>query len=337
MTTPLLQQFQVLLEAPKKCVVIPHKNPDGDALGSCLAWTEFLNAKGHEAVVISPNEYPAFLNWLPGEKSILKFSSDSEKALQLIANADVVFTLDFNDLHRIDGLEAPVAAANALKVMIDHHENPKDYAAITYSVPSVGSTCELVYNLISQLDAPALTPSMAECLYTGIMTDTGSFRYPATTAATHKAVAHFLELGISHEKIHQQIYDTYSFNRLRLLGIALENLKQHPKLPAVYITLSQEELDACDFQKGDTEGFVNYGLRIEGNQVAVLMTENKEENRIRMSFRSFGKFPVHDFAAQHFNGGGHHNAAGGISFDSLEETVHQLCTHLEAWKAQFEA
>ena len=336
MTTSLLAQFQDLLATPKKCVVIPHKNPDGDALGSCLAWANFLSAKGHEVAVVSPNEYPAFLNWLPGQETIVKYSVSPDRALQHIAEAGVIFTLDFNDLKRIDGLEAPVAAAAAPKVMIDHHENPVDYATITYSQPEIGSTCELVYTLIEALDATVLNKDMAACLYTGIMTDTGSFRYPATSFNTHTIVAALLAQGIAHEKIHQNIYDTFSAGRLRLLGIALENLKQHPSLPAVYITLSLEELDACNFLKGDTEGFVNYGLRMEGMQMAVLMTENKEEHRIRMSFRSKGAFPVHDFARTHFNGGGHHNAAGGVSFLSLEETVATLCNKLNDWNTHFE-
>ena len=179
------------------CGDSPQKNPDGDALGSCLAWANFLSAKGHEVAVVSPNEYPAFLNWLPGQETIVKYSVSPDRALQHIAEAGVIFTLDFNDLKRIDGLEAPVAAAAAPKVMIDHHENPVDYATITYSQPEIGSTCELVYTLIEALDATVLNKDMAACLYTGIMTDTGSFRYPATSSNTHTIVAALLTQGIT--------------------------------------------------------------------------------------------------------------------------------------------
>ena len=204
--------------------------------------------------------------------------------------------------------------------MIDHHEAPQDYAALMYSNPALGSTCEMVYNVLNTWDKSKLDQNIGTCLYTGIMTDSGSFRFPSTTATTHKIVAHLLELGVNHAQVHQNIYDSYRFERLQLLGITLNNLKRIDNLNAVYTTLSQEELDRCDFRKGDTEGFVNYGLSLEGIKLAVILIENKQEGIIKMSFRSKGDFDVNQFARKYFNGGGHINAAGGASYVSLEKT-----------------
>ena len=318
------QQLSTLLEKQQRCVILPHKNPDGDALGSTLALYHFLNKKGHECSLISPNEYPTFLSWLPGEENIICFSKNEEKSSQLIAAATVIFTLDFNALGRIAPMDEYINASSATKVMIDHHEAPQDYAALMYSNPELGSTCEMVYNVLHTWDKKLLDQNIASCLYTGIMTDSGSFRFPSTTATTHKIVAHLLELGVDHAQIHQNIYDSYRFERLQLLGISLNNLKRIDNLNAVYTTLSQEELDRCDFRKGDTEGFVNYGLSLDGIKLAVILIENKQEGIIKMSFRSKGTFDVNQFAREYFNGGGHINAAGGVSHDSLEKTSNKL-------------
>ena len=204
--------------------------------------------------------------------------------------------------------------------MIDHHQDPSDYADIMYSDSNIGSTCEMVYNLISQLNASQIDQKIATCLYTGIMTDSGSFRFPSTTSKTHHVIAELINKGANHSEIHQNIYDTFTFDRLRLLGTALTNLKKIKELPVVYITISQEELNKNNFKKGDTEGFVNYGLSLVGISMAVIMIENEQEQIIKMSFRSKGAFSVNDFARTYFNGGGHHNAAGGASKLSLSET-----------------
>ena len=309
------------LETPQKAVIIPHKNPDGDALGSTLALLHFLIQNKHEAVVIAPNEYPDFLNWLPGQEAILKYNRNPKDVRYKIESATLIFTLDFNHLYRIGDLEPLVQKAKADKIMIDHHESPDNYATLMYSDVSMSSTCEMVYNIIKDMDPNGFTPDISECLYTGIMTDTGSFRYPATTPATHRAIAHLIETGASGTEIHQRIYDSASFSRLKLLGLTLSNLKQIPNLPVVYMTLSQKELNSCDYKKGDTEGFVNYGLSLEGIIFSCIMIENENEGIIKISFRSQGEFSVNDFARSYFNGGGHHNAAGGMSSDSIETTV----------------
>ena len=318
------QQLSTLLAKKQRCVILPHKNPDGDALGSTLALYHFLNKKGHDCSLISPNEYPSFLAWLPGEENIICFSKEEEKSIALIKAANVIFTLDFNALGRIAPMDEHIKTSTATKVMIDHHEAPQDYAALMYSNPVLGSTCEMVFNVLHTWEESLLDQSIATCLYTGIMTDSGSFRFPSTTATTHKIVARLLELGVNHAQVHQKIYDSYRFERLQLLGITLNNLKRIDNLNAVYTTLSQEELDRCDFKKGDTEGFVNYGLSLNGIKLAVILIENKQEGIIKMSFRSKGDFDVNQFAREHFNGGGHINAAGGASHVSLEKTKIKL-------------
>ena len=320
MKKKLQKEFIQILNKPKKVVIIPHKNPDGDALGSTLALNFFLNKTGHQSHVVSPNEYPDFLNWLPGQEGILKHTTETDKSVELIKAADLIFTLDFNSLGRVEMLEPHINTSSAKKIMIDHHQEPSDYADIMYSDSNIGSTCEMVYNLISHLDAAQIDQKIATCLYTGIMTDTGSFRFPSTTPKTHHVIAELIDKGANHSEIHQNIYDTFTFDRLRLLGTALTNLKKTEDLPVVYITISQEELNRNNFKKGDTEGFVNYGLSLVGISVAVIMIENEQEQIIKMSFRSKGAFSVNDFARTYFNGGGHHNAAGGASKLSLSET-----------------
>ena len=205
--------------------------------------------------------------------------------------------------------------------MIDHHESPEFFANLNYSDPSMSSTCEMVYNIINASDSKLLDKKIARCLYTGIMTDTGSFRYPSTTSKTHKVVSHLINLGANGSDIHQKIFDSSSLSRLKLLGISLSNLIKIPDLPVVYITLSKEELVLCDFKKGDTEGFVNYGLSLKGVNFSCMMIENENEGKIKMSFRSQGSFSVDNFARNYFNGGGHLNPAGGVSMETLDKTI----------------
>ncbi|MEC9135617.1 MAG: bifunctional oligoribonuclease/PAP phosphatase NrnA [Bacteroidota bacterium] len=335
MEKKLLKAFQKVLFTPKKIIIIPHKNPDGDALGSSLALNTFLNKIGHDSCVIAPNEYPEFLNWMPGQEQIKKFSQTPDESTQMIENADIIFTLDFNQLSRIDQMALVVERSIAQKIMIDHHEHPGDYASISYSDTNKGSTCEMIYELISGLDRDQIDVTIATCLYTGIMTDTGSFRFPSTTAKTHQVVSILIEKGAQPHLIHQKIYDTYSFSRLKLLGTALNNIKKINGIPVVYITLSQKELNKNKFKKGDTEGFVNYGLSLRGVSLAVIMIENETEKIIKMSFRSKGSFDVNHFAKKYFNGGGHVNAAGGVSDLTLNETVDQFLKAIAYEKSQF--
>ena len=335
MNDQLLKAFQKVLDTQKKIIIIPHKNPDGDALGSSLALHSFLVKTGHDSHIIAPNEYPEFLEWMPCQEEIIKFSHFPDESTQLVVNADIIFTLDFNQLSRIDKLAPVVEQSDALKIMIDHHEHPGDYAPITYSDTKKGSTCEMVFELISSLDHDQIDATIATCIYTGIMTDSGSFRFPSTTGRTHEIVCTLIEKGAQPHIIHQNIYDTYSFDRLQLLGTALNNLKKIDKMPVVYITLSQKELNQNNFKKGDTEGFVNYGLSLSGIVLAVIMIENETEKIFKMSFRSKGSFDVNQFAKKYFNGGGHINAAGGVSYLNIDETISQFRNAVMDEKSQF--
>jgi len=333
MTTTDITATQALLSSPKNIAIIPHKNPDGDAMGSTLALCAYLNKKGHTAVVVAPNEYPHFLQWLPGNKEVVLYTAHNASAKAHINKADIIFTLDFNDFSRTGDMASDLAAAEASFVMIDHHQQPSDYAVVTYSDTKMSSTCEMVYNFINYLgDLDLMDANMASCLYTGIMTDTGSFRFPSTTAATHEVIAGLIHKGARNSDIHQNIYDTNSYTKLQLLGVALQNLRVVPKYRTAYITLTQQELDDHKFQKGDTEGFVNYGLSLDGIIFAVIFIENKAESIIKMSLRSKGDFSVNDVARTHYHGGGHINAAGGKSDLNMKETIAQFISILPEYK-----
>lgn len=322
-----------LLSSPKSIVIVPHKNPDGDAIGSTVALHKYLSKKGHNSCVISPNEYPHFLKWIPGQEEVLVYSAFAKAAKEKIQKADLIFTLDFNHFSRTGEMHEDLAAASAQFIMIDHHQEPADYAVVTYSDTAMSSTCEMVYHFLDMLDAvPDIDTDMATCLYTGIMTDTGSFRFPSTTAMTHKVIAILIEKGAKNAEIHRAIYDTNSFTKLQLLGVALKNLKVLPEYKTAFITITQKELDSHKFQKGDTEGFVNYGLSLEGIHFAVIFIENKADNMIKMSLRSKGSFSVNEFARKHYAGGGHTNAAGGRSLLTMKKTIEQFIDTLATYK-----
>lgn len=335
MNSTELENLQSFLRQPKKIVVVPHKNPDGDALGASLALYLFLKTDGHEVSVVSPNDYPEFLKWMPGEKEVVKFDHGKQLGEQLISNAELIFTLDFNHLSRTGEMEKSLKSATADFVMIDHHQQPDDYAKFTESDAKMSSTCQMIYHFVEKMDRlDDITPEIASCLYTGIMTDTGSFRYASTTSKTHLAIADLLDHGAKNAAIHQQIYDTNSLNKLHLLGTALRNLKIEEKFNTAYISLSQEELDAHHFKKGDTEGFVNYALSLKGMVFAAIFIENKAEKIVKISLRSKGDFDVNKFARTHFNGGGHRNAAGGKSEKSLEKTIKDFIAILPRYKEE---
>ncbi|PIE99903.1 MAG: DHH family phosphoesterase [Maribacter sp.] len=327
-----------LLSKPQKIVIVPHKNPDGDAIGSTLALWHYLKNKGQEVHIIAPNNFPKFLKWMPGHDQILIFERENARSMALIDQATVIFTLDFNHLGRIGQMEPALKESNATFIMIDHHQAPSDYAQYMYSDVLMSSTCEMVYNFIAFLgDDDKITPEMANCIYTGIMTDTGSFKYPSTTSRTHTIVAALIDKGAENTKAHNMVYDTNTPNRLHLLGCALKNMVILKDYNTAYITLSQDELDTYDYQKGDTEGFVNYGLTLQGICFAVIFIENKEEGIIKISFRSEGGFSVNEFARKHFNGGGHTNAAGGRSDIPLQETTEYFISLLKDYKTQLNA
>jgi bifunctional oligoribonuclease and PAP phosphatase NrnA len=318
-----IEAIKLLLKTPKKIAIIPHRNPDGDAMGSTLALFHFLKKLDHHVTVIAPNNFPDFLNWLPGSESVLIFEKDVENTTKILNEAELTFTLDFNALHRTGDLMSSVLSQlKAQFVMIDHHESPDNYAFVTYSDTKFGSTCEMVYNFISFLDKKELLDkTIATCIYTGILTDSGGFKYPKTTGTTHRIIADLIDLGAENTEIPNLLFDNNSYDRLQLLGKALTNMKVFPEFKTSHITLTQDELNQFHFVKGDTEGIVNYGLTIKGINFTAIFIENKEEGIIKISFRSQGEFDVNQFSRDHFSGGGHHNAAGGKSDLSMTETI----------------
>ncbi|WP_298547522.1 DHH family phosphoesterase [uncultured Aquimarina sp.] len=333
MNTSEIKEIKVLLSTPKKIVIIPHKNPDGDAIGSTLALHHYLSGLGHHSVVITPNDYPNFLKWIPGESTITKYDSDTSLAVSKIKEADIIFTLDFNHFSRTGNMENVLTQTDTTFIMIDHHQQPDDYATYTYSDIGMSSTCQMIYHFIEKLeDLDRIDADIATCIYIGIMTDTGSFRFRSTTSTTHRVIADLIDRGADNTRIHEKIYDTNSYSRLQLQGVALKNLKVLPEYNTAYITLSQKELDDHNFKKGDTEAFVNMGLSLEGIIFALIFIENKGENIIKISLRSKGDFSVNEFSRNHFEGGGHHNAAGGKSNLSLEETVDKFISILPSYK-----
>lgn len=317
-----LHAIKTLLSTPKKIVIIPHRSPDGDAMGSTLGLYHFLQKLGQDPVVVAPNEFPDFLAWLPASEKVIVFEKDKERIGEVILSAEVIFTLDFNALHRTGEMEYTLAKSTADFIMIDHHQKPDSYAKYTYSDTVYGSTCEMLYNFITMLGYEELIDvTIGTCIYTGIVTDSGSFRFPSTTGNTHRVVAKLIDIGVPNGHIHNQLFDNNSYESLQLLGRALQNMKLLREYKTSYITLSQQELDHFQYTKGDTEGIVNYGLSIKGIIFAAIFIENNDENIVKISFRSQGNFDVNQFARQYFNGGGHVNAAGGKSNLSLTETV----------------
>jgi phosphoesterase RecJ-like protein len=306
-------------------VVTSHHNPDGDAIGSTLAMAALLKRTGKAAIVMVPNDYPSFLKWLPGNDTVLLYRHNEAKAEEMISQADLIFCLDYNALHRTGGLEDALRKAPGKKILIDHHPDPilADFD-LYLSVVQTSSTSELVYRFIEGCSwTDLINQDIATSLFVGIMTDTGSFSFACNYPATFEITASLIKKGINPEQIHRLVYDTYSENRLRLLGYCLsEKLTVLPEFSTAYISLSKAELERFHHQVGDTEGIVNYALSIENIKLAILLTERKD--RIRLSFRSKGDLSVNRIAREHFNGGGHKNAAGGDSFISLDNTVKKL-------------
>jgi phosphoesterase RecJ-like protein len=323
-----------LLFRKKNIVIIPHTNPDGDAIGSSLALMHLLNSIDHNSTVISPNKVPYFLKWSPGFENIIYFDSDKNSCLKLIENADLIFTLDFNDLDRIGEMSKYVDSSNAKIILIDHHLNPKDYADLVFSDIEIGSTCELLFELIIELGHEKnIDSNIASCLYLGMMTDTGSFQYSSVTSRTHEIISKLIQKGINQSDIHNKVYNNSSISRLKVLGSALSNLNVLKELNTVYMYLKRDDLKKFDFQKGDSEGIVNYGLSLKNIIFSVMFIEDiNDENNIKISFRSQDSFSCNEFANKHFNGGGHTNAAGGRDDGPIEETIHKFKKLINKYK-----
>lgn len=323
-----IEKIKKLLSSPRKCLIVVHKSPDGDAVGSSTALYGYLKTLGHNCNILLPDTHPEYLHWIPNQDHCYIFDQNPRLYSSLVLESEVIFTLDFNDLSRTGtALEELLKQQVGKKtfVMIDHHQQPSNYADIIYSDSSMCSTCQMVYHFIEALDGlSSIDDKIATSIYTGIMTDTGSFRYRNTSATTHRVIAQLIDKGVDNTRIHEQISDCNSLSRLKLKGIALDNLNVLEELNTAIISLSQKELDDCNFQKGDTDGFVNIGLSIKGIELAIICIEDRDKGIIKMSFRSKGKFSVNDFARKYFEGGGHTNAAGGVSNSSLQQTISTL-------------
>jgi phosphoesterase RecJ-like protein len=331
------EELKRFLEKPKNIVIVGHRNPDGDAMGSTLALKHYLGKKGHDCTVVVPNDYPDFLHWLPGSETTFRFDWQNSQSQRAINNSDIIFLLDFNALHRVGSdLQKTLEKYPNDFAMIDHHQQPDDVKYM-YSDVTICSTCQMVYQFIEMNnDLDLIDVDVATCLYTGIMTDTGSFRFRSTTSDTHRIIADLIDKGAENDRIHNNVYDANSYNRLLLLGQALSNLQILPSYKTAFITLTDEEKNRFDFQKGDTEGVVNYALSLKGIIFAAIFIEDKEQNIIKISFRSKGDFSVNQFSRNHFSGGGHDNAAGGKSDESMEKTITNFTRLLSEYQSDLE-
>ena len=330
-----IEQFYPILNQPFKAVITAHQKPDGDAMGSSLGLYHFLKQLGHEVTVISPTNWAQFLDWMPGVDQVIDFEANKKEASEIVAGADYVFCLDFNILHRTKHLEPIIRDAKALKILIDHHQQP-DTPSFAFGISDVkmSSTCEMVYDFIVQSGhSNLINLDIATCLYTGLMTDTGSFRFPSTTASVHKIVAHLKELGLQHAKIHENIYDNSTEGRLKFMGNAfLNRMTVLPEFKTAIMAIPKTDIYKFELKTGDTEGLVNYLLSIEGIKFAAIVIDREEERK--WSFRSKGNFDVNIFARTHFEGGGHANAAGGRSSKSVDETFDDFKNIIENYKSQ---
>lgn len=327
-----LAEIKTLLREPKRICIVPHHKPDGDALGASLAMYHFLIQLKHHVKVVSPSDYPDFLAWMPGNEHVVDFLNNQKAAADALKNAELIFCLDFNEPSRTEKMQDLLMQAPASKILIDHHLTPKTFCEFTFSFPDACATCELVYHFILQSGFKEyITAPVAECLYTGIMTDSGSFRYPSMKAETHRVIAGLMEAGALNYRIHENVYDNFSLERTRFLGYCLsEKLVVLPEFRTAYFHVTKEELSRFHHQSGDTEGIVNYGLTIKGIVLSAFFCE--KDDIIKISFRSKDLFSVKDLAAKHFNGGGHMNAAGGRSLLPLSETVKQFESLLPLYK-----
>lgn len=304
-------------------VLTCHAGPDGDALGSTLGMAHYLRELGKEALVIVPDAFPDFLAWMPGAQEILRFNKQRDKAELMLSMADVIFAMDYNALSRVDDMGALIAKSKAKKVLVDHHLQPDNFCDLLFSYPKLSSTCEVVFRLVMAMEGcELLTKAACECIYTGMMTDTGCFSYGPCTQEVYLIISMLMQKEINKDRIYNKVFNNYSEGRLRLMGYVLyEKMRVFPEQHAALITLSREEMARFNFNKGDSEGLVNIPLQMKGIYFSAFLREDTEKDLIRVSLRSQGTFPCNKFAAQYFGGGGHLNASGGQHNGTLAEAV----------------
>lgn len=312
-----------------------HQKPDGDAMGSTLGLYHFLNKLGHSCTVISPTNWASFLNWMPGCDKVLDYESQAAKADTIIEQADWIFCLDFNVLSRTKRMEEKLKLAKGERILIDHHQEPQT-EVFAYGISDVGksSTSEMVYDLIvNSGNIDLIDPVIGECLYAGVMTDTGSFRFPSTKASVHKMVYHLKEKGLEHSHVHEELFDNFLEDRFRFIGhVLLNRMEVFYEYNTALIAIPQADLIKFNVKTGDTEGLVNYALSIQGIKLAAIIIDRGEERK--SSFRSKGNFDVNTFARKYFNGGGHYNAAGGFNKEPLDEVIAKFKTAIKENMAQ---
>ncbi len=317
-----LSEIKKILNPQNKIVIITHYNPDGDAIGSSLGLKHYLNAKGIDAEVVVPNDFPKFLKWMPDAKKITIADYKQKKASDLIKNADIIFILDFNTPSRSGNfVSSLIEKSEGKKILIDHHQQPDTFDFV-YSDTTIPATCQMIYHFIEAMEETHfINENTAKCLYTGIMTDTGGFRYRSTSATTHRITANLIEKGAEPSEISSNTWDTNSISRIHLLSLILSRLEVINDGKTAILYLKRDELKKYGFEKGDTEGFVNYGLSILGVEVSAFFIEDLYEEFIKISFRSKKNIDVNNFSRKYFNGGGHINASGGKSLDDMETTI----------------
>ncbi len=319
-----IQDVFPLLQTPSKVFITTHHKPDGDAIGSMMALYHYLIKKGHTVTAVTPNEVPDFLEWIPGTKKMLNFEEQQQEALTALKNADYIFGVDFNTFSRTKYLEQALTEATQPKILIDHHMFPSNLWNYGISIPEKSSTCEMVYDFINRNgDNELIDKNIAACIYTGVMTDTGSFRFAVTTPAVHVMVADLMSKGLDHARVHEEVNDSWTEGRMRFLGyVLIERMEVFKELNTAFISLSKKDLNLFNIKSGDTEGLVNYPLSIANIKFATLITERSDE--VRLSFRSKGSFDVNAFARNYFEGGGHFNASGGKSNLNFVETIEKF-------------
>ncbi len=327
-----IQRARELVDRASRIVITSHHNPDGDAIGSSLGWYHFLQGLGKDCRVIVPNDYPGFLKWMPGTDSLIIHELNPNQAEELIANAELIFCLDFNQSNRLNSLEPFVLQASCPKVLIDHHLEPESFTEVLISDQRAAATGEIIYHLmrIGWSDQP-ISRDIAECLYAAIITDTGSFQYPSTTPDVHRIIAELMETGMNASEVCNELYNRFSFRRMRFVGFCMsERLELLKDLNTGVIALTREDMRRFNIEKGDTEGIVNIPLKMDNVVLAILVTERNGLTKI--SFRSKGDLNVNEIARRHFRGGGHKNAAGGSSDLSVPDTVREIRKVLEQYK-----
>jgi len=335
LTDNQLAQLRQLISDSHTILITCHKSPDGDAIGSCLGWADYLNSMGKETVVIVPDQYPDFLKWMPNTEKIIRYDKHREKCDMLFKIADLVFCLDYNTPSRVDEMEKALLATTAKRILIDHHLDPDVETVLTISHPELCSTCELVFRIVWQLDGfSTLKKHFAIPIYSGMMTDTGGFTFNSSRPEIFFIISQLLTKGIDKDRIYRNVYHNYAENRIRLMGYVMyEKLVYFPEFNASYYTITREELKRFNYIKGDAEGLVNIPQQIKGLKLSISLREDTEkENLIWVSLRSVDDFPCNEMAAQFFNGGGHLNASGGRLYCSMEEAVETVNKAIAAFE-----